>query len=305
MDQDSEPVERASRAQGAGGVGGPAGAVSRLPGPGAGRPGVPGAYGDAGRTATAHTTPAMPHWSIRETRWLPSSYAYPTYNAAMYSSYPNAWPATNTSNPSLYSNPGYGAVSSQLGMGQQPAPYDYGGNVVAQPNAVYVNGDNVGTPQQYAAQAGQIAAAGNAQRAEQPVATAGVFAVAPSGQTNPTGVLQLAVNSQGALRGNLHNPADNSLAPISDAVDPKTQRAAWTVGGSPAPVYEAGVRQPDSGPDDGESRQYCRWPATAVHPGPAPGTARGARIGGPLEHPHVLDAPKAADDPYLLSLQQC
>jgi len=160
----------------------------------------------------------------------------------MYGGYANAWPPTNMTNPSLYANPGYGAVAGQLGMGQQPAPYDYGGNVVAQPNAVYVNGDNAGTPQQYAAQASQIAASGNAQpdpNAQwQPL---GVFAMAEGGQTNSVAVVQLAVNPQGVLRGNFHNTSNDSVAPIAGAVDSKTQRAAWTVGGEKTPIFEAGI----------------------------------------------------------------
>jgi hypothetical protein len=145
-------------------------------------------------------------------------------------------------NPSLYSNPGYGAVASQLGMAAHPNAHDYGSNVVAQPGGVYVNGDNVGTPQQYAAGASELAATGAAQPSPnsqwQPL---GVFAMAAGGQTDPSGVMQLAVNKQGMLRGNYHNMQDNSVAAIAGAVDPKSQRAAWTVGGQKAPVFEAGI----------------------------------------------------------------
>jgi hypothetical protein len=144
--------------------------------------------------------------------------------------------------PSLYTNPGYGAVAGQLGMAQQPAPYDYGGNVVAQPGAVYVNGDNVGTPQQYASQASGIAASGNAPPDPgarwQPL---GVFAMLDGGQTTSDDIFQLAINSQGVLRGNYHYLKDNSVTPLAGAVDPKTQRAAWTIGGDQTPVYEAGI----------------------------------------------------------------
>jgi hypothetical protein len=168
--------------------------------------------------------------------------AYPAYNPAMYSGYPSAWAPTNMTNPSLYANPGYGAVAGQVGMPQQPATYDYGGNVVAQPNAVYVNGDNVGTPQQYAAQASQIAAAGGAEPdANSQWQPLGVFAMAEGDQAKQAAVLQLAVNSKGVLRGNFHNTSNDSMAPIAGAIDPKTQRAAWTVGGQKVPVFEASI----------------------------------------------------------------
>jgi hypothetical protein len=107
---------------------------------------------------------------------------------------------------------------------------------------VYVNGDNVGTPQQYADQASQIAASGTPEPDQntrwQPL---GVFAMVDGGQTNPTDVFQLAVNSQGVLRGNYNDLTSNSVTPLAGAIDPKTQRAAWTIGGDQTPIYEAGI----------------------------------------------------------------
>ena len=54
----------------------------------------------------------------------------------------------------------WGTVAAFDGLSAQPVYNDYGGNVVSQPNAMYVNGDPVGTPEQYAQQAGQIASTG-------------------------------------------------------------------------------------------------------------------------------------------------
>jgi len=165
---------------------------------------------------------------------------------------------------SLYANPGYSAVAGQLGMAQQPQPYDYGGNVVAQSQAVYVNGDNVGAPQQYSDQASQIAAAGNATPAPsstwQPL---GVFVMVEGDQTTSDDTFQLAVNPQGLIRGNYHNLKDNSIVSLSGSVDPKTQRAAWTIGGDKSPVYEAGIANLTRNeatmllhPGDGPPRQF-------------------------------------------------
>jgi hypothetical protein len=223
-------------------VGGPASGAGVLPGAGFGRPGTPGAYGygDAQRYGT-HYEGDTALYGQRNT-FVGGAAAYPAYSPAMYSAHAGAWTPTNMTSGSLYSNPGYGAVAGQVGMAQQPAAYDYGGNVVAQPNAVYVNGDNVGTPQQYADQASGIAASGSAQPDPntqwQPL---GVFAMVDSGQTSSDDIFQLAVNSQGMLRGNYHYLKDNSVTPLAGAVDPKTQRAAWTIGGDKAPVYEAGI----------------------------------------------------------------
>jgi hypothetical protein len=223
---------------------------------------VPGAYGAARPYGTYYA--GNNALVAQRNTVVAGGSAYPVYNPAMYAGYPNAWAPTNMTNPSLYANPGYGAVAGQVGMNQQPAPYDYGGNVVVQPNAVYVNGDNVGTPQQYADRAGQIAAAGNAQpdpNAQwQPL---GVYAMAEGGQSNPSAVVQLAVNSGGVLRGNFHNTTNDAVAPIAGAVDPKTQRAAWTVGDDKSTAFEAGIANLTSDqttilvhPADGQPRQF-------------------------------------------------
>jgi hypothetical protein len=160
----------------------------------------------------------------------------------MWAGYANAWTPTNLMANSLYATAGYGALAGMVGMAAQPVSYDYGSNVVTQPGAVYVNGDNVGTPQQYADQAGQIAANGSAPPPKdaqwQPL---GVFAMVEGDQTSSDDVFQLAINAQGVIRGNYQNLKDNSVVPVAGAVDPKTERAAWTIGGDKTPVYEAGI----------------------------------------------------------------
>jgi hypothetical protein len=144
---------------------------------------------------------------------------------------------------STYANPGYGAMAGQLGLAAQPAAYDYGSNVVVQPDAVYVNGDQVGTPQQYADQAGQIA--GNGRSAQPDPSTKwlplGVFAVVEGDATNSDDVFQLAVSPDGVIRGNYNNVKTKQVQKISGAVDKVSQRAAWTIGEDKAPVYDAGI----------------------------------------------------------------
>lgn len=145
-------------------------------------------------------------------------------------------------NNSLYASPGYGAIANNMGMASQPIPYDYGSNVVAQPNAVYVNGDPVGTPEDFSNQAARIAASGSAQPDPnskwQPL---GIFAMVEGDATNSNDVFQLAVNNQGTIRGNYQNLQSNETTPVAGSVDVKTQRAAWTIGGDKLPIYEAGI----------------------------------------------------------------
>jgi hypothetical protein len=160
----------------------------------------------------------------------------------MYAGYPGAWTAPNMAAGSLYTNPGYGAMSGQLGMNAQPAPYDYGSNVVVQPDAVYVNGDQTGTPQQFEDQATQLANAGQGQPdPNSQWVPMGVFAVVDPDSTGPKYSFQIAVNPQGLIRGNFHDVQKNQVQPISGSVDKQTQRAAWTVGSDKMPVYDAGI----------------------------------------------------------------
>ena len=225
---------------GAGGIGGPDSGIGVRPGAGAGPAGVPGAYGAARPYGTyyAGDTALM----AQRNAVVVGANAYPAYNPAMYAGYPGAWQPTNLTSPSLYANPGYGALANQIGMAAQPAPYDYGGNVVAQPDAVYVNGDPAGSPREYADEAGQIAAAGGAQSDPdarwQPL---GVFAMSEADQAQPNDLFQLAVNSKGVIRGNYHDIQTNETTPLAGSVDPQSQRAAWTIGGDQTPIYEAGI----------------------------------------------------------------
>jgi hypothetical protein len=145
--------------------------------------------------------------------------------------------------PSLYQHPGYAALAVGLGLNSQPVPYDYGGNVVVQPSAVYVNGDAAAAPQQYADQASQIAATGvSAQPAQDSKwLPLGVFALVEGDATSSDDTFQLAVNPQGIIRGNYHNLRNDQVEKLSGSVDKTTQRAAWTIGSDQIPVYEAGI----------------------------------------------------------------
>ncbi|AMV39855.1 hypothetical protein [Planctomyces sp. SH-PL62] len=245
---------------GASGVGGPASGIGALPGAGAGRPGLggpasgagllPGAgFGAAGVPAargygSGYGTYYASNAALAAQRntVLAASYAYPVYTPNMYAAYPQAWQPTNLGNSSLYANPGYNAVAGQMDLAAQPASYDYGGNVVAQPQAVYVNGESAGTPQEYADQASQIASAGGAEpdanASWQPI---GVFAMVEGDQTQPNDFFQLAINNQGVIRGNYHNLKTNEATPLAGSVDRESQRVAWTIGGDKTPVYEVGL----------------------------------------------------------------
>jgi len=259
---------------GAGGVGGAASGLGVLPGAGVGAAGATGAYG-AARSGTYYAGNSA--LVAQRNTVVAGAYAYPAVTPAMYA---GAWQPTNLTAPSLYANPGYGALASLLGLATQAVPYDHGSNVVTQSDAVYVNGTPAGTPQEYAEQAGQIASGGAAEPAPdtswQPL---GVFAMVEGDQTEPNDLFQLAVNGQGLIRGNYHNIQTNETTPLAGSVDLKTQRAAWTIGGDQTPVYEAGIANLTKDQTtmlvhapDGQQRQF----SLIRLPEPQPGAAGGA-----------------------------
>jgi hypothetical protein len=124
-----------------------------------------------------------------------------------------------------------------------PIYYNYGDNVVYQDNSVYVNGQDVGTAQQYYQQADDLASAGAQADAspDEQWLPLGVFSLVQSGQDLPTVTIQLAVNKQGILRGNYTDTVADQTFPIKGEVDKATQRAAWIVGDNKSTIMETGI----------------------------------------------------------------
>jgi hypothetical protein len=211
---------------------------------GAGRPGVPGAYGAAGDRAYGTYHRSAADLAGQGDAFRAGAVGYRDYgNAAAYAGYANAWRPTGAVAGSYYAHPGYGALATGLGLAAVARPYDYGSNVVVQPSTVYVNGDTAGAPQDYASQATQLATAGqSAQPADDTKwIPLGVFALVQGNEKSSDDIFQLAVDKEGTLRGNYHNVKSDDVEPISGSVDKETQRVAWTIGSDQAPVYEAGI----------------------------------------------------------------
>jgi hypothetical protein len=118
--------------------------------------------------------------------------------------------------------------------------YDYGGGVTYQDGSVY-NGDQpVATADDYYQQAEQIAAQGSTTSSDQWLPL-GVFAVASPGQTTADKVVQLAVNNDGVIRGNLYDVLTDSVTQLTGAVDKQSQRVAIRIQGNDAAVAETGL----------------------------------------------------------------
>jgi hypothetical protein len=159
--------------------------------------------------------------------------------------YPNAWRAAAWGTAAaVFGWAPWNTASAYVGYpaAAEPAYYDYGSNVVYEGDTVYVNGDSVGTPVEYATQAITIADTGKEAQVtkEEEWLSLGVFAMTQGEQVNANDLFQLAVNKDGVIRGNYYNALGDTTLPVYGSVDKKTQRAAWTVGDKKEPIYEAG-----------------------------------------------------------------
>ncbi len=139
-----------------------------------------------------------------------------------------------------------------------PIYYDYGvgGNVVYQDNSVYVNGQDVGTQEQYAQSAMDLATVqpSDTQSTDQQdnsqdeksqqdqFLPLGTFAISTSEEDpKPTRVIQLAVDHNGIISGSYYNTSTDKSYLVQGKVDKQTQRCAFTVGDNSSTVFETGI----------------------------------------------------------------
>jgi hypothetical protein len=143
--------------------------------------------------------------------------------------------------------------------------YDYGENIYYQEGAVYSEGQQIATADQYAAAAEQIAT-GIPQAKDPDWMPLGVFALTQDAKASgptPTMFLQLNVSKEGIIAGSLQNTGTNTTQTIEGMVDKKSQRAAWVVTGKSRPLIETGIFNltKDTAPalvhfDDGQTQQW-------------------------------------------------
>jgi hypothetical protein len=124
-----------------------------------------------------------------------------------------------------------------------PRPADFRDNIIYQDGNVYYGDLPYASEAQCADRATQVAAAG---QQTQPVADEkwqplGIFARVNGDETTSNDIFQLGLNKDGVLGGNNYNAVSDNTTPASGALDKKSQRVAWTIGGKKYPVYEAGL----------------------------------------------------------------
>ena len=208
-------------------------------------------------------------------------HGYGAYGYHGWGGYPGAWCAPGWSEASAWTFMGVSTLTSFLGIGMMSAAMSGSGgsknsgnttnNITYEGDNVYMNGQPVGTAQQYYQQAQQLASAATApqqypsQYAQQysnpdasnpdgsggdTPATAdanekwqalGVFALAEPGQKDSNMLLQLAINQKGIVRGNYTNQLTNENSQIYGALDKKTQRISWTIGANNSTVFDTSL----------------------------------------------------------------
>jgi hypothetical protein len=169
---------------------------------------------------------------------------YRYFTPAWYGAHTTAWRTTRWRNPNFWVAPAWPALSIWCGVTAPPVYYDYGTTVLFQGDSVYVNGDPAGTTEQYAAEATQLADQGRAAKAPETDdwQALGVFGlIQGEAEKEAQNIFQLAVNSSGVVRGNYYDALSDSTQPVLGAVDPKTQKVAWSIGEKKTIVFEAGL----------------------------------------------------------------
>ena len=175
--------------------------------------------------------------------YIRGSFVRPVFTPTWYRTHPVAWVAPRWRVPNFWVAPAWRNLAGYCGITAPPIVYDYGVTTVIENNYVYVNGEEVATAEQYAAQAAAYADAGRqatpAPDAEwQPL---GVFSLITGDEQQADHIFQLAVDQNGIVRGNYYDAVVDNSVPVYGSVDRKTQRVAWSAGEKKTVVFETGL----------------------------------------------------------------
>jgi hypothetical protein len=169
---------------------------------------------------------------------------YGLYGAGWYGRYPGAWLCAGWAAGAAWNAATWDSVDSWMSY-YPPSPvyYDYGNNVTYANNNVYVDGQDVGTSQEYYDQANQLATTGAQANApsDGDWLPLGVFTFTKVSDPSTNLVIQLAVNKAGVIRGNFTDTTTDSTQTVQGSVDKQTQRVAFTVGDNKTNVVETGL----------------------------------------------------------------
>ncbi len=162
--------------------------------------------------------------------------------------YPGAWwPGKWAVAATAWASWLWSPVGGYCGCSGEGCYYDYGGNVTYEGDTVYYGDEAVASAEQYYNEAEQIAQSHQNENGGQSAQNEdwlplGVYAViAEPTQTQTDKTMQLAVNKDGVIRGNLYDALSDKVTPLIGAVDKKTQRVAVKMEENDTIVLETGL----------------------------------------------------------------
>jgi hypothetical protein len=165
------------------------------------------------------------------------------YGRGWYTAHPGAWYAAGWASGAAWNTATWASVGDWCGYAEEPIYYDYGTNVTYQDNSVYMNGQDLGSSEDYYNQASELAEQGTeaAAPADGDWLPLGVFALSKDAKATSDVVIQLAVNKAGIIRGNYTDTVTNKTQTIAGSVDKQTQRVAFQVGDNKTAIIETGL----------------------------------------------------------------
>lgn len=166
------------------------------------------------------------------------------YGGSWYTDHPGAWFAAGWASSAAWRACTWNSAATYVGYTETPPVYyDYGNNITYQDDVVYINGDEVGTSEEYYEQAATLATTG--AEADAPAdgdwLPLGVFALTKPDKAQSAVTIQLAVNKDGVIRGNYTDTNTDKTQLIQGSIDKQTQRAAFTVGDDTTHLIETGL----------------------------------------------------------------
>lgn len=177
------------------------------------------------------------HWNTVNGNFTHWNYFGPGW----YGNYPGAWwPGRWAVAATAWSTATWALAGSYCGCTGDPMYYDYGNGVNYQDDTVYYGDQPVASADQYYDQAVALAQSAN-NSTSQDWLPLGVFGVVSDDQTQAQKLLQIAVNKDGAIRGNYQDVAAGTVVQVYGAVDQSTQRVALMFVGNDSLVIETGL----------------------------------------------------------------
>jgi hypothetical protein len=165
------------------------------------------------------------------------------YSPGWYGRYPGCWyPGRWAAGATVWAAATWANAAAYCNCTGDPMYYDYGTSVTyGDDGNVYFGDESQGTATDYYDQANDIAAMGKETDNEDWMPL-GVFAIlSDENQTKSDKTLQLAVNKDGVIRGNLQDSLSDTVKTVSGSVDKKSQRVAMTIQGNDKAIIETGL----------------------------------------------------------------